>query len=79
MTDKTHFLVILTSLNCSQFFSETILDSASLDSATKSDLQATGIDLKNSISGETTLENNKWLYKLQQASLCVFMQKHTRW
>lgn len=52
MIDKTHFLVTLTSLNCSHFFRDTILDSASLDSATKSDLQATGIDLKSTAKVE---------------------------
>ena len=43
----THFSVTLTSLSNSLFFRDAILNSASLDSATKSDLQATGIDLKN--------------------------------
>lgn len=43
----TYFLVTLTPLSSSLFFRDAILDSASFDSATKSDRQATGIDLNN--------------------------------
>lgn len=42
----THFSVTFTSLSSSLLFKDPILDSASFDSAAKSDLQATGIDLK---------------------------------
>lgn len=56
MINKTHFLVILTSLYRNEFFRDNILDSASLDSATKSDLQATGIDLKNTAKVEKQLK-----------------------
>lgn len=42
----THFSVTFTSLSSSLLFRDAILDSASFDSATKSDVQATGIDLK---------------------------------
>lgn len=47
MSEMTHFSVTLTSLFRSLLFSDAILDSASFDSATKSDLQATGMDLRN--------------------------------
>lgn len=47
----THLSVILTSLSRSLVFRDAILDSASFDSATKSDLQATGIDLRNNGGG----------------------------
>lgn len=46
ITIMTHFSVTLTWLSSSLSFRDAILDSASFDSATKSDLQATGIDLK---------------------------------
>lgn len=74
MINNTHFLVILTSQSCNHFFRDIILDSASLDSATKSDLQATGIDLKNTAKVENTLEkksfNNytNWSHNLRDDS-----------
>lgn len=43
--EKTHFSVILTLQSKSLLFKDVNLSSASFDSAAKSDLQATGIDL----------------------------------
>lgn len=43
--------MILNSLSRSLVFRDAILDSASFDSATKSDFQATGIDLRNNRGG----------------------------
>lgn len=46
MTDVTHFSVTLTLLAWIRLFRDAILDSASFDSETKSDFQATGTDLR---------------------------------
>lgn len=49
----THFSVTFISLSSSIFFRDATLDSASFDSATKSALQATGIDLKNKLKKQS--------------------------
>lgn len=54
----THFSVTFISLSSSIFFRDATLDSASFDSATKSDLQATGIDLKNNFKKHFSGKSN---------------------